>query len=141
LEVVRRSPTVLIDGAHNPAGAAALAAALEDAFGFDRLVAVVAMLDDKDAGGLLDQLEPVVSEVVVTTNNSPRALPVDALAEAAREVFGEDRVTTADRLDDAIEAAVALAESGTELGGSGVVITGSIVTVGEARHLLQVPGS
>jgi dihydrofolate synthase/folylpolyglutamate synthase len=141
LEVVRRSPTVLIDGAHNPAGAAALAAALEDAFGFDRLVAVVAMLDDKDAGGLLDQLEPVVSEVVVTTNNSPRALPVDALAEAAREVFGEDRVTTADRLDDAIEAAVALAETGAELGGSGVVITGSIVTVGEARHLLQPPGS
>jgi dihydrofolate synthase/folylpolyglutamate synthase len=136
LEVLRRSPTVLIDGAHNPAGAAALAAALEDAFGFDRLVAVVAVLGDKDAEGLLEQLEPVVTEVIVTTNSSPRALSVEELAAVARDVFGEDRVSTAARLDDAIEAAVAAAEAHGELGGSGVVVTGSIVTVGEARHLL-----
>jgi dihydrofolate synthase/folylpolyglutamate synthase len=139
LEVLRRSPTVLIDGAHNPAGAAALAAALEDAFDFDRLVAVVAVLDDKDAVGLLDQLEPVVTEIVVTTNSSPRALAVDTLAELAREVFGEDRVKTAARLDDAIEIAVTAADVAGELGGTGVVITGSIVTVGEARHLLGSP--
>ncbi|HVS68773.1 MAG TPA: folylpolyglutamate synthase/dihydrofolate synthase family protein [Mycobacteriales bacterium] len=140
LEVVRRSPTVLIDGAHNPAGAAALADALEDAFGFDRLVAVVAVLDDKDAAGLLEQLEPVVTEVVVTTNSSPRALPAGALADVAREVFGDHRVQVAERLDDAIEIAVAVAESQGALGGAGVVITGSIVTVGEARHLLR-PGA
>ncbi|HWC34593.1 MAG TPA: folylpolyglutamate synthase/dihydrofolate synthase family protein [Mycobacteriales bacterium] len=139
LEVVRRSPTVLIDGAHNPAGAAALAAALEDAFGFDRMVAVVAVLDDKDAEGLLAELEPVVSEVVVTTNSSPRALPASALAEIAVEVFGEDRVQLVERLDDAIEAAVSAAEAEGVLGGSGVLVTGSIVTVGEARHLLH-PG-
>jgi dihydrofolate synthase/folylpolyglutamate synthase len=137
LEIIRRGPTVLLDGAHNPAGAAALAAALEDAFGFDRLVAVVAVLDDKDAAGLLEELEPVVSEVVVTQSNSPRALPVDVLAEIAVEVFGEDRVTALGRLDDAIEAAVTAAESQGQLGGSGVLITGSIVTVGEARGLLK----
>ncbi|HVX68666.1 MAG TPA: folylpolyglutamate synthase/dihydrofolate synthase family protein [Mycobacteriales bacterium] len=137
LEVVRRSPTVLIDGAHNPAGAAALAAALEDAFGFDRMVAVVAMLDDKDAEGLLAELEPVISEVVVTTNSSPRSLPAAALAEIAVEVFGEDRVQLVERLDDAIEAAVSAAEAEGVLGGSGVLVTGSIVTVGEARHLLR----
>jgi dihydrofolate synthase/folylpolyglutamate synthase len=136
MEVLRRGPTVLIDGAHNPAGAAALAAALEDAFGFDRIVAVVAVLGDKDALGLLEQLEPVVSEVIVTTNSSPRALSVDDLAPVAVEVFGEDRVSATVRLDDAIEAAIGAAEASGELGGSGVLITGSIVTVGDARHLL-----
>ncbi len=136
MEVLRRSPTVLIDGAHNPAGAAALAAALEDAFGFDRVVAVVAVLGDKDAVGLLEQLEPVVSEVVVTINSSPRALPADELAAVAVEVFGEDRVAATASLDDAIEAAIGAAEASGELGGSGVLITGSIVTVGDARHLL-----
>jgi dihydrofolate synthase/folylpolyglutamate synthase len=137
LEIIRRGPTVLLDGAHNPAGAAALAAAIEDAFGFDRLVAVVAVLDDKDAAGLLEALEAVISEVVVTENSSPRALPVDVLAEIAVEIFGEDRVTAASRLDDAIEAAVTAAESQGQLGGSGVLVTGSIVTVGEARRLLK----
>jgi dihydrofolate synthase/folylpolyglutamate synthase len=137
LEVVRRSPTVLIDGAHNPAGAAALTAALEDAFTFDRLVGVVAILDDKDATGVLAELEPVMSTVVVTTNGSPRAMPAMALAEIARDVFGEDRVEVRERLDDAIDAAIAGAESTAPMGGAGVIITGSIVTVGEARHLLR----
>jgi dihydrofolate synthase/folylpolyglutamate synthase len=135
LEVVRRGPTVLLDGAHNPAGAAALATALEDEFDFERLVAVVAVLDDKDAAGLLSELERVADEVVVTTNASPRALPAAALAAVAAEVFGDSRVTVAARLDDAIERAVALAETGP-LGGGGVLVTGSIVTVGEARTLL-----
>jgi dihydrofolate synthase/folylpolyglutamate synthase len=139
LEVVRRSPTVILDGAHNPAGAAALADALEESFDFDRLVAVVAVLDDKDAAGLLEQLEPVVASVVVTTNGSPRALPAAALAEVAADVFGDARVEVAARLDDAIDRAVAAAETGP-LGGGGVLVTGSIVTVGEARHLLA-PGS
>jgi dihydrofolate synthase / folylpolyglutamate synthase len=136
LEIVRRGPTVLLDGAHNPAGAAALAAAVEEEFDFDRLVAVVAVLDDKDVAGLLGELEPVVSSVVVTTNTSPRALPVDALAEVAAEVFGDHRVVAAARLDDAIERALAIAETGP-LGGGGVLVTGSIVTVGEARRLLR----
>jgi dihydrofolate synthase / folylpolyglutamate synthase len=139
LEVVRRSPTVLIDGAHNPAGAAALSAALQDAFTFDRLVAVVAMLDDKDAAGVLEELEPVVSTLVATTNGSPRAMPATELAEIAREVFGPERVEVSERLDDAIDLAVASAESEAALGGAGVIVTGSIVTVGEARHLLRGP--
>jgi dihydrofolate synthase/folylpolyglutamate synthase len=137
LEVVRRSPTVLLDGAHNAAGAAALAAALGDAFAFDTVVAVVAVLADKDAAGLLAELEPVVHSLVVTTNGSPRAMSADALAAIAVEVFGEDRVEVAARLDDAIDAAVAAAEADAQIGGAGVVVTGSIVTVGEARHLLR----
>jgi dihydrofolate synthase/folylpolyglutamate synthase len=137
LEVVRRSPTVLIDGAHNQAGAAALAAAIEDAFTFDRLVGVVAILDDKDAAAILEELEPIVATVIATTNSSPRAMPAMALAETARQVFGEDRVEVSERLDDAIDLAVASAEADAALGGAGVIVTGSIVTVGEARHLLH----
>jgi len=140
LEVLRRNPTVMIDGAHNPAGAAALAAALQDAFTFDQLVAVVAILDDKDAAGVLAELEPVVTSIVATTNSSPRAVPATALAEVARDVFGPDRVEVRERLDDAIDLALATAESDAALGGAGVIVTGSIVTAGEARHLLRGPG-
>ena len=135
MEIVRGSPTVILDGAHNPAGAAALAAALEESFTFERLVAVVAVLDDKDAAGLFEMLDPVVTSVVVSQNSSPRALPVDDLAAVAVEVLGDARVEVAARLDDAIEAAVTTAEEDL-VGGSGVLVTGSIVTVGEARTLL-----
>jgi dihydrofolate synthase/folylpolyglutamate synthase len=140
LEVVRRSPTVLLDGAHNPAGAAALADAVTEAFGFERLVGVVAVLSDKDVEGLLEQLEPVLTEVVVTTNGSPRALSAQALGEVAREVFGDARVSVVPRLDDAIEQAVTLAEAGGSYAG-GVLVTGSIVTIGEARTLLAGAGA
>jgi dihydrofolate synthase / folylpolyglutamate synthase len=134
LEIVRRSPTVVLDGAHNPAGAAALADAMEEAFTFERLVAVVAMLDDKDAAGLLAALEPVVTSVVVTTNSSPRALGVAELTEIADEIVGDSRVQSAARLDDALDLAIGEAE--IDGPGGGVLVTGSIVTVGEARRLL-----
>ena len=138
LEVVRRGPTVLIDGAHNPAGAAALAAALSEEFDFTRCVAVLAVLDDKDAAGIIAAIDPVVDAVVCTTNSSPRAMPADVLAGVAREILGGERVEVEVRLDDAIDAAVELAETGAEgMAGSGVVVTGSIVTVGEARTLLR----
>jgi dihydrofolate synthase/folylpolyglutamate synthase len=138
LEVVRRSPTLILDGAHNPAGAMALAAALNEAFTFDRLVAVVAVLDDKDVAGLLSALDPVVTSIVATTNGSPRALPADVLADVARDVLGDARVEVAARLDDAIEIAVTTAETGDGVLGSGaVLVTGSIVTVGEARRLVS----
>jgi dihydrofolate synthase / folylpolyglutamate synthase len=138
MEIVRRSPTVILDGAHNPAGAAALAAALDEAFSFQRLIAVVAVLSDKDAAGLLQALEPVVDGVVATTNGSPRALGEDDLAAIAVELLGESRVEVVSRLDDAIETAVTMAEEDSVLS-AGVLVTGSIVTVGEARRLLA-PG-
>jgi dihydrofolate synthase/folylpolyglutamate synthase len=137
LEVVRTSPTVVVDAAHNPAGMAATVAALGDAFSFTTLVAVVACLADKDARGMLEALEPALTSVVVTENSSPRHLPVDALHELAREVFGDDRVTVEDRLDDALDAAIALVDEAAEFGGAGVLVTGSVVTAGEARTLLR----
>jgi dihydrofolate synthase/folylpolyglutamate synthase len=135
LEVVRRSPTVVIDGAHNPDGVRALVAALEEAFTFDRLVGVVAVLADKDATTMLELLEPVLSEIVVTQNRSPRAFLADDLARLAVDVFGRDRVVVEPQLPEAIEAAVELADVG-DPAGAGVLVTGSLYTVGAARALL-----
>ncbi|GAA2751864.1 folylpolyglutamate synthase/dihydrofolate synthase family protein [Kitasatospora cinereorecta] len=134
LEVVRRSPTVILDAAHNPHGAEAAVSALGEAFGFTKLVGVIATSGDKDVSGLLEAFEPVLAEVVVTQNSTHRAMPVDRLAALAVEIFGEDRVQVEPRLDDAIEAAITLAEE-EDLGGAGVLVTGSVITVGEARLL------
>jgi dihydrofolate synthase/folylpolyglutamate synthase len=138
LERVRTAPTVLLDAAHNPHGMAATVTALEEEFRFRRLVAVVAVLRDKDAAGLLALLEPVCDAVVATRNSSDRAMPAARLGELAREIFGADRVRVAPRLPDAVEIAVALAEEDvdTGLGGLGVLITGSVFTVADARRLL-----
>jgi dihydrofolate synthase/folylpolyglutamate synthase len=137
LEVVRTSPTVVLDAAHNPAGARATAAAITEGFAFGRLVGVFAAMSDKDARGMLEALEPVLAEVVVTQSSSPRALPADELAAVAVDVFGPDRVEVSARLDDALDAAVTLAEEeGDDFAGAGVLVTGSIQTVAEARTLL-----
>ncbi len=138
LEVVRTSPTILVDGAHNPAGAEALAAAVEEAFDFTSLVGVVGVMADKDPENILAALEPLLAEVVVTRASTSRALDVADLAEVAVDVFGEDRVHVADRLDDAIDKAATRAEQ-LEDYGSGVLITGSILLVAEARVLLGRP--
>ncbi|SEG86487.1 dihydrofolate synthase / folylpolyglutamate synthase [Actinacidiphila yanglinensis] len=136
LEVVRRSPTVVLDAAHNPAGAQVTAAAISEVFGFSHLVGVVGPSGDKDVRGLLEAFEPVFAEIVVTRNSTSRAMDVDALAALAVEVFGEDRVQVEPRLDDALEAAVTLAEEEGEYSGAGVLVTGSVITVGQARLLL-----
>ncbi|OBJ59031.1 bifunctional tetrahydrofolate synthase/dihydrofolate synthase [Mycobacterium asiaticum] len=146
LERMRSAPTVFIDAAHNPAGAAALAQTLADEFDFRTLVGVISVLSDKDVEGILAALEPVFDNVVVTHNGSPRALDVESLALVAQQRFGPDRVVTAENLRDAIDAATALVdEAGLETGfaaeadgalsGAGIVITGSVVTAGAARTL------
>ncbi|MEO6512978.1 MAG: folylpolyglutamate synthase/dihydrofolate synthase family protein [Nocardioides sp.] len=139
LEVVRRSPTILLDAAHNPHGAEATAAALEDSFQLDPLVGVIGVMGDKDFEGLLAAFEPHLAHVVITQNSTARALKAEQLAVTAREVFGEDRVTVEPNLPDAIDRAVAIAEensSGSSVGAGAVLVTGSVVTVGEARRLL-----
>jgi dihydrofolate synthase/folylpolyglutamate synthase len=138
LELLRTSPTILVDAAHNPAGAEALVGAIEEAFDFTRLVGVVGILEDKDAESVLSALEPLLAEIVITRSTSVRALDVTDLAELAEEVFGEGRVHAVERLDDAIDLAVQRAES-EEPYGSGVLITGSITLAAEARILLGRP--
>jgi dihydrofolate synthase/folylpolyglutamate synthase len=141
LEVVRTAPTILVDATHNPAGARVTAQTLQDSFAFRRLVGVVAVLADKDAAGMLETFEPLFDHVVVSQNGSGRAMPVDDLAAIAVDVFGQDRVDVADRLDEAIEVAVERAEEDADdagsLSGAGVIVTGSVVTAGEARSLLR----
>jgi dihydrofolate synthase / folylpolyglutamate synthase len=138
LERVRNAPTILLDAAHNPHGMAATVAALREEFAFSRLVAVVAMLADKDVHQVLELLEPVADALVVTRNTSSRAMPPEQLAAVAMDVFDEDRVRVAATMPDAIEAAVELAESNVEgeLSGVGILITGSVITVADARRLL-----
>lgn len=127
-------PTMMVDAAHNPHGARALAAALLTEFRFARLIGVVAVMRDKDARGLLVELEPVLHEVVVTASSSPRAMDPDELGALAVEIFGADRVGVEPVLADAVEQAGELAEEGGE-SGVGVIVTGSVVTVGETRTL------
>ncbi|AIG64555.1 dihydrofolate synthase [Corynebacterium atypicum] len=135
LERVRATPTTFIDAAHNPHGARALGQAMERDFDFTRLIGVVGILADKDVRGILAALEPHLAEVVCTQNSSPRALDAYELGELAREIFGEERVHVAERLDTAVELAFELAENADVQSGSGVLITGSVVTAGEARTL------
>jgi dihydrofolate synthase/folylpolyglutamate synthase len=141
LEIIRRSPTIVLDAAHNPHGTAALVEALDDSFTFSPLIGVVGVMTDKDYEGMLGALEPAMAAIVCTQNSTHRALPAEELAEVARGIFGIDRVYVAPRLDDAIEQGATLAEEGGVFGeaiGSGaVLVTGSVITVGEARSMLK----
>ncbi|MFT4265503.1 MAG: folylpolyglutamate synthase/dihydrofolate synthase family protein [Nocardioides sp.] len=141
LEIVRRSPTIVLDAAHNPHGAEATAAALEDSFSFSPLVGVIGVMGDKDAEGLLAAFEPHLEHLVVTQNSQSRAMRAARLGEIAIPIFGEDRVTVVADLATAIDAAAALAESDSadSLSSGAVLVTGSVVTVGEARRLLGGP--
>jgi dihydrofolate synthase / folylpolyglutamate synthase len=138
LERVRTSPTVLVDAAHNPAGMAATVEAIRESFDFTRLVGVVGAVHGKDVAGMLAALEEVCAELVVTQTSSTRAIPADELGALAVDVFGADRVSVHPLLPEAIESAIELAEAGPDdaLGGSGVLVTGSVITAGEARALL-----
>jgi dihydrofolate synthase/folylpolyglutamate synthase len=137
LERMRTAPTVFIDAAHNPAGAAVLTTALAEEFDFRFLVGVLSVLADKDVSGILAALEPAFDLVVITDNGSPRALDIESLALRAEEVFGPERVVRAPTLSDAIETATALVEDAKVdgLSGAGIVITGSVATAGAARTL------
>jgi dihydrofolate synthase / folylpolyglutamate synthase len=140
LEVVRRSPTVVLDAAHNPHGMAATVQAVQSAFSFSPLIGVVGVMADKDIVPMLELLDPVLTTIVCTQNSTSRSMRATDLADAAESVFGPDRVLVAARLDDALERAIALAETaeGYEeaFGSGGVLVTGSVITVGEARVLL-----
>ena len=138
LEPIRSAPTILLDAAHNPAGMTATLAAVGESFQFRRLVGVLAVMADKDATGIVELLEPALDELVVTEASSTRSLDADSLAAIAVPVFGADRVTVEPRLDDALETAVRLAEDTPDeiVSGAGVLVTGSVFAVGEARMLL-----
>ncbi|WP_026922727.1 bifunctional folylpolyglutamate synthase/dihydrofolate synthase [Glycomyces arizonensis] len=138
LEVVRTAPTVVLDAAHNPAGVEAMTKAVEEEFNFRKLVAVVGMLADKEVDHMLELLEPIVDEIVITRSSSDRAMPAATLAKTAAEVFGEERVVVVPHMADAIARGIELAEEADDVyeSGGGVLITGSVFTVADARRLL-----
>ncbi|MGN6412931.1 bifunctional folylpolyglutamate synthase/dihydrofolate synthase [Flexivirga sp.] len=136
LEIVRRSPTVLVDAAHNAAGIRALRDALNDSFTFVKLVGVLAIFADKDAEDMLSTLEPVLDHVVITRNSSHRSMRPEDLGAVAVEIFGEDRVDVVPGMADAIDRAAELADEGGVAGG--VLATGSIQTAADVRALLGV---
>ncbi len=137
LEVVRTSPSIVVDAAHNPHGAEALRTALEDSFDYTSVVGVFSAMADKDVEAVLTAMEPVLDHLVVTALDSTRAMELDDLAEIARDVFGEDRVDVERHLVDAIDRAVERSDAMAETAQSaGVVIFGSVVLAGAARDLI-----
>ena len=136
-EIVHRDPTVILDAAHNPHGARALAETLESEFTFDEVIGVIAIFGDKDAEGLLKALEPILNSVIVTQSSSPRAMPVEELEKIAVSIFGKDRVFPVTSLSDALDRAVEKAKRPLSDESVGVVVAGSVVTVGESRSYLR----
>lgn len=137
IEIVRREPTVILDAAHNPHGARVLANAMQEEFTFGRVIAVIGVFADKDADGIFSELKDVIDGVIVTQSSSPRALPADELAKIAIKHLGSERVFVESDLKVAIEKALADANHPMEDQSVGVLITGSVITVGEARKILK----
>jgi dihydrofolate synthase/folylpolyglutamate synthase len=136
-EVIHRDPIIILDAAHNPHGAAAIAETIQSEFTFDEIIGVVAPMGDKDIRGILLECEQVMDSIIVTTNKSPRSLPVAELEQIAIEIFGQDRVFAEEHLADAL--AKAMKDSIRPLSDDtiGILVTGSVVTVGEARTILR----
>ena len=139
MEVLYRDPTVIVDAAHNPHGAKALATTLEKEFDFESIFGVLAILGDKDVLGVLQELEPVIDRLVVTQNSSDRALPVDTLFDLAVGVFGSERVFKESNLRTAITYAMEQCTLINQVsdGVSAVIVTGSVVTAGETRAIAR----
>ncbi len=136
-EIVHRDPTIILDAAHNPHGAKAIAETIQSEFTFDEVTGIVALMADKDALGILQALEPVMNQIIVTANSAPRSMSVSDLEALAIKVFGADRVFSQPTLTDAIEKAIKDSVRPLSEESLAILITGSVVTVGEARSAVR----
>jgi dihydrofolate synthase/folylpolyglutamate synthase len=136
-EVLHRDPTIIVDAAHNPHGASAIADTIQTEFTFDEVIGIFAPMRDKDVRGILLELEQVMDSIIVTANSSPRSMKVADLEKIAAEIFGIDRVFTAESVGDAIDKAVTDSIRPLSEETIGILITGSVVTVGEARAIVR----
>jgi len=132
LQIIGTEPTVLVDAAHNPHGAAALAAALKSYFTFDEITVVLGVLQDKDARGIVEALVPVTEQFYVTQSQSERAVPYEGLAELVLEITHEDATYQFASFEHAVQDARVWASQAPR---RAVVVTGSITLVGEAIEL------
>jgi dihydrofolate synthase/folylpolyglutamate synthase len=136
-EVLHRDPTIIVDAAHNPHGASAIADTIQSEFTFDEVIGIFAPMGDKDVRGILLELEQVMDSVIVTANSSPRSMKVSELEKIASEIFGSERVFAAPTITDAIDKAVKDCIRPLSEDTIGILITGSVVTVGEARAIVR----
>ena len=138
-EIIMRNPTVIIDAAHNPHGAQSLRKTMKDEFDFDTIIAVIAPMGDKDVDGILEELEDVVSHVIVSRNSSHRAAPLSELKSQAASIFGSDRVTAIESLSEALSTAIEQARlhNGVHDSNAAVLVAGSVITAGEARGIIR----
>ena len=136
-EIVHRDPTIILDAAHNPHGAAAIADTIQSEFTFDEVIGIFAPMGDKDVRGILLELEQVMDVIIVTANTSPRAMNISELEKYATEIFGSDRVFSAETVTDAIDKAVRDSVRPLSEDTIGILVTGSVVTVGEARAIVR----
>ncbi len=136
-EIIHRDPTIILDAAHNPHGAKAIAETIQSEFTFDDVTGIVAVMADKDALGILQALEPVMNQIIVTTNSTQRSMAVADLEALAHQVFGVDRVFSKPTLTEAIEKAIKDSVRPLSEECLAILITGSVVTVGEARTAVR----
>ena len=136
-EIIHRDPTIILDAAHNPHGAQAIAETLASEFTFDEVTGIVAVMADKDAFGILQALEPVMNQIIVTENSAERSMDVSELTKLANQVFGSDRVFAEPTLTQAIERAIKDSIRPLSDESLAILITGSVVTVGEARTAVR----
>ncbi|QEO09724.1 bifunctional folylpolyglutamate synthase/dihydrofolate synthase [Protaetiibacter larvae] len=137
LQLVGVEPTVLVDAAHNPHGAAALAAALGEYFDFDEWALVIGVLADKDAHGIVSELAAIAARVDVTQSSSERAVPAEELAELVRAEVEPGLVAVHPDVADAVEAARVWASESPR---RAVIVTGSITLVGDVIALAEAGG-
>ena len=136
-EVIHRDPTIILDAAHNPHGAGAIAETIQTEFTFDEVIGIVAPMGDKDVAGILLELEQVMDSIIVTANSSSRSMKISELEQLAVETFGADRVFATETLEEAIEKAIKDSIRPLSEDSIGILITGSVVSVGEARTYLH----
>ncbi len=139
-ELVRVTPPLVIDGAHNPQAAAVLADAICDAWPdpSQRPTLLLGILADKDAAGIVEALGPTVGRIAATRSASGRALEPDALAEIISKVRGSRPEVFPD-VASALDV-LAGASPGARAGMPGLVVSGSITTAGEARRWARERG-
>jgi len=132
LQYLAANPPIIVDAAHNPHGAVALAAAIRDVLPFDKVWCVIGVLDDKDARGIIEALDPVVGGFICTQSGSDRAMQANDLSDIVASLVGADRVSAEPTLTAALETASSMCGPS-----DAIMVTGSITLVGDTITLAR----
>jgi dihydrofolate synthase/folylpolyglutamate synthase len=131
LEVIRHSPTVLLDGAHNAGGASTLARALREEFSYKKLIFIFGVLKDKDYKAMLKKLLPLGDRLILTSPDTERAMPPEALLPVAKQYLRRIEVVKNSR--EALKRALSIADQ-NDL----ICVTGSLYLIGEIKKAFSV---